>query len=600
MFERNKLQLTIRPTGEKAGRKTLNEGETKTVETVKPANTDARKIEKQIVVRLIEGFAANTKKISISLATLLFLFLSIAGANAQAVTADVPAVRPTAIVDLRTSEGANLVSARWKYSDVKIVEADNRKPGADLRASGEPIKTNDINLHAGAANFDDSNWETVLPENLEARRGSGKLSFNWYRTSVTIPERIGNYATKGATVVFEIVVDDYSEIYVNGVTPVVLGQTGGGLIKGFNAPNRVVLTGDARAGETFQIAVFATNAPLSAPPTNFIWVRSATLDFYERGTIGRGQMFDLKIDKKDSALDKIISSDAKAERLATGFLFTEGPVWVSGGDYLLFSDPNANTIYRLTPKDGQVSVYRTKSGYSGFDVGEYKQPGSNGLTLDAEGRLVFAQHGNRRVVRLEKNGSLTVLADKFEGRRLNSPNDLIYRSDGVLYFTDPPFGLPKVFDDRRKELNFSGVYALVDGNLKLVSQDFAGPNGLAFSPDEKYLYVGDWDDQRKVVMRYAVQKNGDLTGGELFYDFTADKSENAIDGIKVDAAGNVYISAPNGLAILSPEGKLLGTIVLPEHPHNFAFGDADGKSLYLTAQTSVYRLRLNVEGVRPR
>lgn len=555
---------------------------------------------KSLKIRLVEGLFENSRKISISFAALIVFVLSTFGVSAQ-ITSDVPAVRPQAVVDLRTAEGASLVKASWKYGDVKITEVAHRKVGADLRASGEPNKTNDISIHAGAADFDDSGWETIAPETLENRRGNGRLSFNWYRTKVTIPEKIANFETKGATVVFEIVVDDYAEIWVNGQSPVVLGQTGGNLVKGFNAPNRVVLTKNAKAGETFQVAVFGANAPLSNPPANFIWVRSATLDFYKPEQIGGGKMFDLQIDKKDAGLDKIIVPNAKVERLATGFLFTEGPVWVNeNGGYLLFSDPNANTIYRLAPNDGQVSVFRTKSGYSNADIGEYGQPGSNGLTLDSEGRLVFNQHGNRRVVRLEKNGQITVLADKFEGKRLNSPNDLVYRSDGALFFTDPPFGLPKAHDDPRRETPHFGVYALVNGSLKLISTDFTGPNGLAFSPDEKYLYVGNWDEKKKVVMRYEVEKDGSLKNGKVFYDFTPEKGEDAIDGVKVDVEGNVYVSAPGGVWILSPEGKPLGVINAPEHAHNFAFGDADGKTLYLAARSSIYRVRLNIEGVRPK
>src|SRR6185369_14234742 len=169
-------------------------------------------------------------------------------------------------------------------------------------------------------------------------------------------------------------------------------------------------------------------------------------------------------------------------------------VWVPDGS-LLFSDPNANTIYRWTP-DGQVSVFRTKSGYAGADVAEYGQPGSNGITLDSEGRVTIDQHGNRRVIRIEKTGAVTVLADRYDGKRLNSPNDLVYRSDGALFFTVPPFGLPKAFDDRRKELPFSGVYAVRDGVVSLVTKELSGPNGIAFSPDERYLYVGNWDDKK--------------------------------------------------------------------------------------------------------
>ena len=298
----------------------------------------------------------------------------------------------------------------------------------------------------------------------------------------------------------------------------------------------------------------------------------------------------------DPAIDTIVPRDATIEKLAEGFLFTEGPVWVPDG-YLLFSDPNSNTIYRWSDDDG-LSVFRTKSGYTGADIAEYGQPGSNGLTLDKEGRLTIDEHGNRRVTRLEKNGSLTVLADRYQGKRLNSPNDLVYKSDGSLYFTDPPFGLPKFFDDPRKETPYSGVYRWADGMLTLLSTDVTGPNGLAFSPDERYFYLGNWDDKKKVVMRYEVRADGTLANGAVFFDMTNAPGEDAIDGLKVDREGNVYVSGPNGIWILSPAGKHLGTIAGPEHAHNFAWGDADGRTLYMTAQTGLYRVRLGIPGAR--
>jgi gluconolactonase len=370
----------------------------------------------------------------------------------------------------------------------------------------------------------------------------------------------------------------------------VLGQTGGALVKGFNAPNRVLLTRDAHPNQRIQIAVFAANGPLSDPPSNFIWVRSATLDFYKQPTPVTA---DVRVVRNSPALDAIVPANLKAERLAEGFLFTEGPVWMPEG-YLLFSDPNANTIYRWSDADG-LSVFRTKSGYTGVDVGEYGQPGSNGLAVDREGRLTINEHGNHRVTRLEKTGALTVLADRFDGKRLNSPNDLIYRSDGSIYFTDPPFGLPKFGDDPRKELAFNGVFRWSAGTLQAVSTDLSGPNGIAFSPDERYLYVGNWDEKKKIVMRYDVRADGSLANGIVFFDMTAAPGDDAIDGLKVDVRGNLYVSGPGGVWILSPSGEHLGTLVTPEHAHNFAWGD-DGRSLYLTAQSTLYRIRLNVAG----
>jgi gluconolactonase len=398
--------------------------------------------------------------------------------------------------------------------------------------------------------------------------------------------------------VFEVALDDYAEIWVDGKLPRVLGQTGGPMVKGFNAPNRVVVGREVKPGQQFQLAVFGINGPLSSPPSNFIWIKSATLEFYKPGQVGRVRDAGGEVVRVDPALDAIVPANAKIEKLADGFLFTEGPIWVREGGYLLFSDPNANRIYRWAP-DGQVSVYRTKSGFTGMDIGEYGQPGSNGLTLDKEGRLTICEHGNRRVTRLEKNGVLTVLADRYEGKRLNSPNDLVYRADGALYFTDPPFGLPKFYDDPRKELPFSGVFCLINGQLKLVSQELKGPNGLAFSPDEKYLYVGNWEDTRKIVMRWEVNPDGALANGKVFYDMTATPGQDALDGIKVDRQGNLYVSGPGGVWILSPDGKHLGTIKGPEHPHNMAWGGEDGKTLYLAAQTGIYRIRLNLPGIRP-
>jgi gluconolactonase len=533
--------------------------------------------------------------------TATILALATQSAFAQ-VTSDAPGARPDAIVDLKTDDGVALVKGQWRYHNAKVVDVDHRGPGADLAPSGPPNRTQDIDVHAGAADFDDSNWERIAPAQLEERRSTGRLCFNWYRINVTIPDRIGSFDPTGSTVVFEIAIDDYAEVWVDGKLPLVLGQPGGQMIKGFNAPNRVVLTKNARLGQKFQLAVFGINGPLSNPPGNFIWVRSATLDFYKADQIGPTQFVDTEIMKTDPALDLIITPGTQLEKLAGGFLFTEGPVWVPAtaitSGYLLFSDPNANLIYRWSP-DGQVSVFRTKSGYSGFNIGEYHQPGSNGLTLDKQGRLTINQHGNRRVIRVEPRGNITVLADRYDGRRLNSPNDLVYRSDGALYFTDPPFGLPKVFDDPRKELPYNGVYCVRDGQVKLVSTDLDAPNGIALSPDEKILYVNNWNDREKVVLRYDVNADCTLSNGTLFFDMTDAPGNDALDGLKVDQQGNVYSTGPDGLWIISPEGKQLGLVKGPEDPHNMAWGDDDGKTLYITALTGIYRLRMNVTGVRP-
>jgi gluconolactonase len=541
-------------------------------------------------------------------ATLLISLLAFSGAPADAqIFPAVPTGKPAASVDLATAEGVRLVRGEWRYSDTKIVETEFRAPGADGQPSGVPAKTYDYAPHAGGADFDDSEWERIAPGDLSKRRGAGRLSFNWYRIKLTVPERVGDFDPTGSTAVFETSLDDYAEVWVDGELVRALGQQGGSVVSGWNAPNRLVVGRDVRPGQQIQLAVFGINGPLSNPPTNFIWVRYARLEFYAgaRGPVAVAPSeVNVEVVRKDPAIDKIVGLNPKVFKLAEGFKFTEGPVWVRDGGYLLFSDPNGNTIYKFQPRGGEtgeLSVFSSPSGYAGADVAEYGQPGSNGLTLDPQGRLTINQHGNRRVVRIEKGGGETVLADRFEGKRLNSPNDLVYRSDGTLFFTDPPFGLPKFFDDPRKELPFSGVYSLHKGRLQLVSRDFTGPNGIALSPDEKYLYVGNWDVKRVAVMRYEVRPDGMLANGRLFFDMTPalDREQNAIDGIKVDREGNLYVSGPGGLWIISPAGKHLGTIITPRHVHNMAWGNGDGRTLYLCARSGLYRMRLNVPGVLP-
>jgi gluconolactonase len=512
---------------------------------------------------------------------------------------DAPNGKPEATINLATDDGAKAVKGQWRYSDTRIVETDFKAAGADNQPTGAAVKTYDYTPHAGGADFDDSGWETVAANDLQKRRGNGRLSFNWYRISITIPETINGFDANGSTVVFQTALDDYAEIWVNGEISRFLGQQGGSVVAGWNAPNRLIIGRNVKAGQKIQLAVFGINGPISNPPTNYIWVREAKLEFYEGSNEPlaiKPSEVNVEIIKNDDAFEKIVGANPKIFKLAEGFKFTEGPIWT--GDGLLFGDPNANRIYRYST-GGELSIFREKSGYAGADINEYKQPGSNGLTLDAQGNLVVNQHGNRRIVRLEKDGTETILADKFEGKKLNSPNDLVYRSDGTLFFTDPPFGLPKVFDDKRKELNFSGVYSIYKGKLQLLTKEFTGPNGIAFSPDEKYLYVGNWDEKRKTVYRYEANADGTIKNGKLFFDFTDFKGEDAIDGIKVDVEGNLYVSAPGGLQVLSAEGKRLGTIVAPQHVHNMAWGDADGKTLYLCARTGIYRMRLNFAGFRP-
>jgi gluconolactonase len=505
---------------------------------------------------------------------------------------------PDAVVDLQTDEGVRLVGGQWRYSDTEVTGIDFVGVGADLGPSGHPNRTYDIVPHAEGADFDDTGWRALAPADLEKRLSTGRVCFNWYRIKITIPERIGGFDATGATVVFEIAVDDYAEVWVNGALPLSLGQTGGQVIGGFNSPNRVILGRDVKPGQQFQIAIFGMNGPISVAPRNYIWVRTATLDFYKADRAYPATDVPCTITRDDRALDGIVPHGARLEQVAGGFVFTEGPVWNTKDRSLLFSSPSTNVIYRWVP-DGKVEVFRAKSGYSGYDIGEYTQPGSNGLTFDRAGRLTICQHGNRRILRVEARGNTTVLADRYQGRRLNSPNDLVYKSDGSLYFTDPPFGLPRMADDPRRELPFSGVFRVHDGNVTLLTDELSGPNGIAFSPDERFLYVGNWDPRRKVVMRYPVEPDGGVGDGDVFCDMTAAPGDDAIDGIKVDQRGHLYVCGPGGVWILDPDGRRLGLIDGPESAHNLAWGDEDGRTLYMTALTSIYRIRLHVPGIRP-
>lgn len=530
------------------------------------------------------------------LSLISFLLLAIAqlarAADKQMLAAD-------AIVDLATTDGAKQVQAEWRYGDAKIVDTAFRAAGPDGQPGASPVQTYDIEPHAGAADYNDSGWSTIAPESLVQRRGNGRLSFGWYRLSLTVPERLGNVEVKGSTLVFKTALDDYAEIWVNGELSRHIGQIGGSVIAGWNAENRVVVARNAMPGQKIQVAVFGANGPLSDPPTNYLWVRYAKLELYKDADIEPRSVtpseVNVRVVRNDPAINDLIGINTKVWKIAEGFQFTEGPVWIRQGKYLLFSDPNANRIYKYTI-DGQLSVFREKSGYDGADIAEFKQPGSNGLTLDPQGRLTINQHGNRRVIRVEADGHETVLADRFEGKRLNSPNDLVYRSDGALFFTDPPFGLPKFHDDPRKELPFEGVFSVFKGKIQVVSKDFRGPNGLAFSPDEKYLYVVNWDDKKKVIMRYEARPDATLANGRVFFDMTDAPGEDALDGMKVDEHGNLYVSGPGGLWIISPEGKHLGTVITPMHVHNLAWGDDDHKTLYLAARSGLYKMRLSVAG----
>ncbi len=265
------------------------------------------------------------------------------------------------------------------------------------------------------------------------------------------------------------------------------------------------------------------------------------------------------------------------EKLDGGFQFTEGPVWVPDG-YLLFSDIPANSIYKWTPSK-ETEIFRKPSGHA------------NGLTLDREGRLLACEHDGR-VSRTEKDGSIESLADHFKGKRLNSPNDIAVKSDGSIYFTDPPYGLPE--QKVGKELHFNGVFRLDSGTLKLLDDSFERPNGIAFSPDERVLYVDD--SARGHIRAFDVASDGLLENGRVFAELRNPSEEGVPDGMKVDIEGNVFCTGPGGIWVLEPSGELLGVLRFPEIPANLAWGDADLKTMYVTARTGLYRRRVKTGG----
>jgi gluconolactonase len=320
------------------------------------------------------------------------------------------------------------------------------------------------------------------------------------------------------------------------------------------------------------------------------------------------------VQKLDPALDALVSSDAKVELVKGGFGFTEGPVWVQKGreGYLLFTDIPGNVVWKLTP-DGKASVYLSNVGYNGpepwrwggiqnngFDKSdpkfeEFAMLGADGLAVDRQNRLILATFAGRSLMRVEANGKRTVLADSYEGKRFGGPNDVVVKRDGAIYFTDTYGAFRQREKDPRRELLFNGVYRWKDGKLSLLVNDMPAVNGLAFSPDEKYLYVNGSRDN--YVNRYDVRPDGTLANGMLFADMRKETERGITDGMRVDTKGNVYETAPGGVWIISPEGKHLGTIRAPEQSTNIGFGDADRKTLYIAARTGIYKVRVNVPGI---
>lgn len=303
-----------------------------------------------------------------------------------------------------------------------------------------------------------------------------------------------------------------------------------------------------------------------------------------------------RFDVQDAQFRRLIPEESAVERIAAGFAFTEGPLW--NGDHLLFSDIPKNRIvrWRELPEGPEVTTLRYPSGFPLDRPTRVEQPGSNGLTLDRQGRLVACEHGNRRVSRTEPDGGIVTLAERWDGKRLNSPNDVVVRSDGAVFFSDPAYGL---YEQREgKELSFQGVYRIdPDGTLDLLVDDFEKPNGLAFSPDERTLYVDD--TARRHIRAFDVDRDGRLSRDRVFASLEH-PDQGGPDGMKADIEGNVYCAAAGGIWVFDAGGTCLGRALLPERPSNCAWGDADSKTLFITARSNVYRLRVSVPGVAVR
>ncbi|MEM8944655.1 MAG: SMP-30/gluconolactonase/LRE family protein [Planctomycetota bacterium] len=305
----------------------------------------------------------------------------------------------------------------------------------------------------------------------------------------------------------------------------------------------------------------------------------------------------------DPAVDALVPKDAKIEMLAEGFEWSEGPVWVNEmGGFLLFSDVPKNVVHQWS-ETGGLRAWLKPSGYTGRES-RGGETGSNGLTLDAAGRLILCQHGDRRVARLDAPWSkpesrFVTIADQFDGKRFNSPNDLVFHSSGALYFTDPPYGMVGKFEDPKRETDYLGVYRVgTDGNVALLTDQRTAPNGIAFSPDEQTLYVAQSDPQAPHIYAYDVQSDGSVQNERVFFDATQllKTSRGLPDGLKLDQAGNLFATGPGGVLVISPAGEHLGTISTGQLVANCAFGD-DGKTLYMTSDMCLARIRLSTTGV---
>jgi gluconolactonase len=505
-----------------------------------------------------------------------------------------PSGRPIATIDLMKEDGLRQVRGQWRTSDVAIVPSD---------FNGTKRGVYDYSPHAGAKDFDDFNWPVIPKESLEGEAGEskpheGRMSFEWYRLTVTVPERIGDIETTGSTVVFDTTIDDYSEIWVNGELLRWIGEVGAGTISGFNAPNRLVIGRNVKPGQKIQIAVFAINGPISAAPANTVFMRKGTrLDFYccMSGPVALDPVPDVNSSIEDpdntGLAPQVINRDPHLKKLAEGLGPTSSAAWSEKG-YLIFNNVDTGVLYRYDPVNARVSIFSPYANASriGGDTTGATRP--KAIAFDPQGALVVAQEGKHNIVRINQDGTESVIADSHQGVPLNGPAALVYRADGILYFTDLYTNHASSSDPTAPEARHSGVYSLSNGQFRLLADDLPTPVALALSPRGRFLYV--LDSETKVVMRYCTNVDGSVAKGEVFFDLAALSSYSPATAIAVGQRGDVYIAGPGGIAILSPQAKYLGAIVLQNGPRTIAWGDPASRALFLTAADGLYQLRISI------
>jgi gluconolactonase len=449
-----------------------------------------------------------------------------------------PFGEPIAVVDLMDADAAASVAVAWRFVDASIVEIDSNDPGPDLRPTGPPVRSHDVTPRPRAPGWDEAAWTPIEPSALGARRGHGHFALGWFRASLTLPSRIGTTDIAGTTVVFEIVADDYSEVWVDGHLSASPGDAGGGPVSGFNAPNRVVLTRDAEPGHTYDVAVLAMNAPLSVSPPNFLWVRSAVLDVYAPRSPAAG-----------------------LEAIATGFSGLRAMAWTDDG--LLFCDARANTIYRYDPAQERIGVWRSHSGSMAADIGASDEPGATGLAVDANERVLIVQPASARLVRIERTGAVTVLADALEGAPLSGLRTVAIDAPGMIWLTSS-----------------TGVLRVDGEGAVTMAAREAAPSALAIDHDGGALFVATGAR----VVRRAIQDDG-LGSATTVIDLGA--SSPTIRGLVVGRDGDLWLASAAGITHAAADGHVLTVVHIDEPATALAWGEG---TLFVAGETSLYRL----------